>query len=96
MGLGNIPFAVATGEHGDVELQLEVTKLDDVSNSTTCSVKILVLRLPQHDLLGVADASGHVGGSDGHARADCVAGVTSTLVRGKVRVLLRQRLADKR
>jgi len=95
-GLAKISFVTPASDSGDVELQAEVTRLDTVGHTTMCSVKILVLRLPQHDLLGIADGSGHVGGTDGRARDDCIAGVSVTLVRGKVRTLLRRRLDDKR
>lgn len=95
-GLTKVSFARHAGSNGDVELQVEVSRLDTAGHTTMCSVKILVLRLPQHDLLGIADGSGHVGGTDGRARNDCIAGVSTTLVRGKVRTLLRRRLDEKR
>lgn len=95
-GLANVSFVRPTDHNGDVELQVEVSQLDDARGMTTCSVKILALRLPQHDLLGIADGSGRVRGTGGRARDDCVAGVSTTLVRGKVRALLRRRLDDKR
>lgn len=95
-GLASVSFAVPAGRAGDVELQLEVAKLGVAGNATTCTVKILVLRLPQHDLLGIADGSAHVGGTDGRARDDCVAGVSTALVRGKARAMLRRRLDEKR
>jgi hypothetical protein len=95
-GLANVGFARTVDTHGDVELQIEAARLDEVGNTTQCSVKILVLRLPQHDLLGIADGSAHVGGTDGRARNDCLAAVSRTLVHGKVRTLLRRRLDEKR
>jgi hypothetical protein len=95
-GLAKISFVVRSSGNSDVELQPEVARLDQAGGVTTCSVKILVLRLPQHDLLGIADASGRAGGTDGRARNDCIHGVTSTLVRGRVRALLRRRLDAKR
>ncbi|HEY5945457.1 MAG TPA: hypothetical protein VIV40_08195, partial [Kofleriaceae bacterium] len=90
-GLANVGFVVRADHNGDVELQPEVSRLDGSGRATVCSVKILVLRLPQHDLLGIADGSGR-----GGARDDCIATVTTTLVRGKVRGLLRRRLDEKR
>lgn len=95
-GLSTVPFVIPTDGHGDVELQVEVAELDVVGNSTRCSVKILVLRLPQHDLLGIADGSAHAGGTDGRASDDCLLALSTSLVRGKVRALLRQRLDEKR
>ena len=89
-------YVRAASSNGDVELQVEVGRLDDAGNATTCSVKILVLRLPQHDLLGIADGSGRARGTGGQARDDCVAGVTSSLVRGKVSGLLQRQLRAKR
>ena len=95
-GLANISFAVPSRSNGDVELQAAVSRLDRVGNITACSVKILVVRLPQHDLLGIADGSARAHGTDGRAEDDCVSGVTTSLVRGKVRGLLRRRLEAKR
>jgi hypothetical protein len=95
-GLSKIGFAVPTRINGDVELQVEVSRLDTTHNATLCSVKILVLRLPQHDLLGIADGSARAQGNDGRSEDDCLGGVTASLVRGKVRTLLRRRLDAKR
>ena len=95
-GMETVSFVRPTNHNGDLELQVEVSKLDAVGSTTVCSVQILALRLPQHDLLGIADGSGRVRGTGGQARDDCVAGVTATLVRGKVRVLLQRHLAAKR
>lgn len=95
-GLANISFAVASPGNGDIELQAEVSRLDRIGNTTACSVKILVVRLPQHDLLGIADGSARAHGTGGRAEDDCVSGVTTSLVRGKLRSLLRRRLDAKR
>ena len=95
-GLATISFVRPTSHNGDVELQVETSRLDDASGVTVCSVKILALRLPQHDLLGIADASGRARGTGGQARDDCLENVTATLVRGKVRTLLQQQLRSKR
>ncbi|HEY5926506.1 MAG TPA: hypothetical protein VIV11_32690 [Kofleriaceae bacterium] len=94
--LAKLSYVRAASSHGDVELQVEVARLDDAGDTTTCSVKILVVRLPQHDLLGIADGSGRARGTGGQARDDCVAGVTTSLVRGKVSGLLRRQLQMKR
>ena len=95
-GLAGISFVRPTSHNGDVELQLEASRLDDAGNVTICSVKILALRLPSHDLLGIADGSGRARGTGGVARDDCLAGVAATLVRSKVRVLLQRQLQAKR
>ncbi len=92
-GLSALSFAVAVDGGGDVELQVETSTLHASGGRTTCDVKILIFRLPQHDLLGIADGSAYAMGDD--AGADCVRGVAATLVRGKVRTLLRRRLDAK-
>lgn len=94
--LSTIGFVRPVDEGGDVELQLEVSRLDVVSNQTMCSVKILVLRLHQHDLLGIADGNARVRGHGDAADDDCLESLAATLVRGKLRVLLQRRLAAKR
>jgi hypothetical protein len=94
--LSKMSFVRPVSHNGDVELQIEVSRLDDASGMTMCSVKILVLRLPQHDLMGIADASARAGGTGGHARDACLSQATTALVRGKVRTLLRRRLDEKR
>jgi hypothetical protein len=95
-GLAKMSFVTPADHNGDVELQIEVSRLDEAGGMTMCSVKILVLRLPQHDLMGIADASARARGTSGQARNDCLSQVTSSLVRGKIRTLLRRRLGEKR
>lgn len=95
-GLQTMSFARPADARGDIELQVEVSRMDTLGSITACSVKILVVRLPQHDLLGIADGSARAHGTDGQAREDCVVAVTTSLVRGKVRTLLRRRLEAKR
>ena len=92
-GLSAVSFAVPAREGGDVELQVEVSKLDVIGAKTTCNVKILIFRLPQHDLLGIADGGAYASG-DG-AEDACLRGVGATLVRGKVRALLKRQLEAK-
>src|SRR5690349_9918178 len=84
-GLATIGFVVPVDEGGDVELQVEASRLEVSGGRTACSVKILVLRLPQHDLLGIADGNAHVAATGDGAEADCLEHLGSTLVRGKVR-----------
>jgi hypothetical protein len=95
-GLANIGFVVPVDEGGDVELQVEASRLEVSGGRTSCGVKILVLRLPQHDLLGIADGNAHVAATGDGAKAECLEHLGSTLVRGKVRGLLQRRLAAKR
>jgi hypothetical protein len=94
--LDKTSFVRSVDHNGDVELQIEASRLDESGNATLCSVKILVLRLPQHDLMGIADASARAGGTGGHARDACLSQATASLVRGKIRTLLRRRLDEKR
>jgi hypothetical protein len=94
--LARMSFVVPAEHNGDVELQIETSRLDKSGNATMCSVKILVLRLPQHDLMGIADASARAGGTGGNARDACLSQATNSLVRGKVRGLLHRRLGEKR
>ena len=94
--LQRVRYVTTTNHNGDLELQIEVPQLDTHRGKTTCRVKILALRLPQHDLLAVADAGGRTNGSSDVDRDHCLSVTTETLVRGKVRALLDRRLRDKR
>lgn len=96
VALQKIRYVVATNHNGDLELQVEAPLVESSGNQTVCRVKILALRLPQHDLLAVADAGGRARGIGGAAAEQCLAATTQTLVRGKVRTLLDRRLRDKR
>jgi hypothetical protein len=97
-GLARVPFAVQvpSNEGGDVELQVDVARLDVVGNETVCNIKILVLRLPQHDLLGMAEGNARAGGTDDQAGDDCIERLGESLIGGKVRTMLNKRLAEKR
>ena len=95
-GLRQVRFARQVDGGGELELAVEVARLETRGRETACAVKVLALRLPQHDLLGIADASARASGTDDDAAADCIMQVTSALVRGKVRKLLQRRLAAKR
>jgi hypothetical protein len=93
-GLSGVSFVRAVDDGGDVEIQVEVARLDEGDGRTTCSVKVFIFRLPQHDLLGIADGSARAGGDD--AADACIRGVGDSLVRSKVRGLLRRQLDAKR
>jgi len=95
-GLSRLRFVRTVDGGGEIEVEAEVTRLDTRGNTTACSVKVLVVRLPQHDLLGIADGSGRAGGTDDDAENDCIEQVTTTLVHSKVSLLLQRRLAAKR
>lgn len=95
-GLAKISFAVPVDDDGDVELQVELAQLAVVGRQTLCKVKILVLRLPTHDLLGIADGAAQVRGTSDDVGDDCIESLGASLIRGKVRSLLKRRLDDKR
>ena len=81
---------------GDVRLEVELSSLETAGNETLCQVKILVLRAPQHDLLGIADGSARAKGTHARAGDDCIASLAASLVHGKVHSLLRRQLDGKR
>ncbi len=94
--LARIPFAVAVDSRGEVELDMEVSELAERGNQTVCRVKVLVLRLPNDSLLGIADGGARVRGTDREAADACVERLGDTLIRGKVRGLLRRELRARR
>jgi hypothetical protein len=97
-GLAKIPFVVQVplDRGGDVELQVEVARLDAVGRETVCKIKILVLRLPQHDLFGMAEGNARAGGTHDQAEHDCVEHLGESLIGGKVRTMLHRLLGEKR
>jgi hypothetical protein len=96
VALQKIRYVTTTNHNGDLELKVETAQLDTERGQTICRVKILALRLPQHDLLAIADAGGRASGTSGSAADQCLSQTTQTLVRGRVRALLDRRLRDKR
>jgi hypothetical protein len=88
-GLANVAYAVAVADGGDVELHAELASL----TPATCHVKIYVLRLPQHDLLAIADGSAHADRASADA---CLSAVGTAVVRDKVPAVLDRQLAAKR
>ena len=93
-GLGAVPSTVSVAEGGDVELHVELTSLAPASNETACKVKIFVMRLPQHDLLGIADGGAR---ATGRGQTDsCLSMIGAAIVRDKVSVLLQRQLDAKR
>ena len=95
-GLARVKFVQPVAERGEVELQLDVKEVAVVGRRTMCKVKVLVLRLPRHVLLGVAEGTAWAGGTDATAARDCAAELGATLVRGRVRPLLRRELSARR
>jgi hypothetical protein len=95
-GLSRVPFVVRVPDGGELELQVEVSMLSTIQGQTRCGVKILANRLPQHDLLGIADGSARAAGTDRRAASDCLSSLATTLIGGKVRTLLHKRLEAKR
>ena len=88
--LGSIPYAVATEEGADVELHVELASL----TPGECKVKIFIMRLPQHDLLAIADGAAQ---RTGHTADDqCLSMVDDAIVRTKLPPFLQKRLADKK
>ncbi len=92
-GLESTDFVVPVTDGGDLELHVEVASLDAAPNETRCRVKIFVLRMPQHDLLAIADGGAQVAGrvpSD-----DCLAATGTSIVRDKLPLVFRRQLEAK-
>jgi hypothetical protein len=98
-GLARLPFVALLPTDragGDVELQIKVARLDVVGRETVCDIKILVLRLPNHELIGMAEGSARASGVHERAGGDCIEQLGASLIDGKVRVLLDQQLVEQR
>lgn len=93
-GLATVPYAITVDEGGDVELHAELAALTPASDAIACKVKIFVLRLPQHDLLGIADGGARATG-DGQADS-CLTTIGTSIVRDKLPVLLQRQLDAKK
>lgn len=88
--LGSIPYAVPTEEGADLELYVELASLTPAE----CKVKIYMLRLPQHDLLAIADGAAQ---RTGRTADDlCLSMVDDAIVRTKLPPFLQKRLDDKK
>ena len=93
-GLSNVPYAVSVDEGGDVELHVELASLQATNDPTACKLKIFVMRLPQHDLLGIADGGAQATGPN---QADtCISSVGVAVVRDRLPTLLQRQLDAKR
>ncbi len=94
--LARIPFAVPVDDRGQVELEASVDELAERGGATSCRVKVMVLRLPKDALVGLAEGSARARGTGDQAAADCVEHLAGTLIKGKVRTLLRHELRSRR
>jgi hypothetical protein len=92
-GLGTVPYAVRVEDGGDVELHVELASLAPAKSAVACKVKIFVMRLPQHDLLGIADGGARASGGEAD---DCLSTIGTAIVREKLPVLLERQLEAKR
>lgn len=92
--LAQVRDIVTVTEGGDVELHVELASTAALRDGATCQVKIFVLRLPQHDLLAIADGGARATGTT--ALDDCVSATGSALVQNKLpAVFVRQLQAKK-
>jgi hypothetical protein len=92
-GLTSTDFVVPVSDGGDIELHVEVATLAAEAHGTSCRVKIFVLRMPQHDLLAIADGGARVTGkvpSD-----ECLSATGTSIVREKLPILFRRQLEAK-
>ncbi len=75
-------------------MRVELASTAALRDGATCQVKIFVLRLPQHDLLAIADGGARATGTT--ALDDCVSATGSALVQDKLpAVFVRQLQAKK-
>lgn len=94
-GLGSVPYTAVVEDGGDVELHVELAALTPVPpDGTSCKVKIFVMRLPQHDLLAIADGGARASG-DGMADS-CLSAIGNSIVRQKLPPLLQRQLDAKK
>jgi hypothetical protein len=94
-GLGSVPYTVTVDDGGDLELHVEVASLTpSPPDGAKCKVKIFIMRLPQHDLLAIADGGSQV---IGDSPADtCLASTGAAIVAKKLPPLLERQLEAKR
>ena len=92
-GLSTVPYVVSVDDGGELELHVEVARLTSASDGTTCGIKIFVMRLPQHDLLAIADGSGHATGAN--AADTCLSATGAAIVKQKLPPFLERQLDAK-
>lgn len=93
-GLADVPNTVAVDDGADVELHVEVASLTPEADGAACQLKIFVMRLPQHDLLAIADGRGRAMGQG--ADDACLSTMSTTIVKQKLPPLLERQLEFKR
>lgn len=94
VGLADVPNTVAVDDGADVELHVEVASLTADPDGAVCQLKIFVMRLPQHDLLAIADGRGRAMGRG--ADDACLSTMSTTIVKQKLPPLLERQLEFKR
>ncbi len=91
--LASVPNTVSVTEGGDLELHVELASLDAASDATACKVKIFALRLPQHDLLAIADGGARATGAG--QTDSCLSATGTKIVRDKLPLLFQRQLDAK-
>jgi hypothetical protein len=92
-GLGATPYVVEVADGADLELHMEVASLTPGPGSASCKVKIFVMRLPQHDLLAIADGGASATGHN--PTEQCLSATSTAIVRDKLPPFFHRRLEDK-
>ena len=92
-GLAATPQVTPATDGGDLELHVEVANVVVTPRGTDCKVKVFVLRLPQHDLLAIADGSATATGPD--STQTCLAATSTAIVRDKLPTFFRRQLEAK-
>ncbi len=92
-GLSATDYVVAVTDGGDVELHVEVASFETAPQGTSCRLKIFVLRMPQHDLLAIADGGAQVTGR--RPSEECLSATSTSIVRDKLPLLFRRQLEFK-
>jgi hypothetical protein len=92
-GLAATDYVVPVSDGGDVELHVEVASFVTEPQGTTCRLKIFVLRMPQHDLLAIADGGAQVTGRV--PSEQCLSATGTSIVREKLPLLFRKQLEAK-
>jgi hypothetical protein len=94
-GLAATKFVVPVSDGGDVELHVEVASLVTEPMGTTCRLKIFVMRMPQHDLLAIADGGARVTGHRPNPSEECLSMTGTAIVQQKLPLLFEKQLAVK-
>jgi hypothetical protein len=92
-GLIATAYAVQVDDGGDLELHMEVSGLSPDPGATNCAVKIFVMRMPQHDLLAIADGGATATGRN--PTEQCLSATGTAIVRDKLPKIFQRQLAAK-